>query len=96
MNKGELVDQLAQRTDLSKKEARAAVDALFDPKNGLIAQTLKRGERVTITGFGAFEVRERGERMARNPRTGKEMKLPASKAPAFRPGKALKEGVGRR
>lgn len=91
MNKGEMVDQLAARANLTKKDARAVVDALFDPETGVISEALRKGERVGITGFGTFEVRERGERMARNPRTGEQMRVPASKTPAFRAGKALKE-----
>ncbi|HEX7048950.1 MAG TPA: HU family DNA-binding protein [Longimicrobiales bacterium] len=96
MNKGQVIDRLADRAKLSKKDARAAVDALFDPANGVIARALKGGDRVSITGFGTFEVRQRGERMGRNPRTGETMRVPPSKAPAFRAGKGLKEGVGRR
>ncbi len=95
MNKTELVDQLANRSDLSKKDARTVVETLFDPQEGIIAQAMKQGDRVSITGFGTFEVRERAERMARNPRTGEQMRVPASKSPAFRAGKSLKEGVGR-
>jgi DNA-binding protein HU-beta len=96
MNKSELVDQLADRSDLSKKDARTVVDALFDPEEGIIARAMRKGDRVSITGFGTFEVRERAERMARNPRTGQQMRVPASKSPAFRAGKSLKEGVARR
>ncbi len=95
MNKSELVDELAQRSDLSKKDARTVVDTLFDPKDGILAKAMRKGDRVNITGFGTFEVRQRAERMARNPRTGQQMRVPASKAPAFRAGKGLKEGVSR-
>lgn len=95
MNKAELVDRLARQSDLSKKDARMVVESLFDPQEGVIARALKRGDRVSITGFGTFEVRQRSERMARNPRTGQPMRVPASKSPAFRAGKGLKEGVGR-
>ncbi|MFS8638939.1 MAG: HU family DNA-binding protein, partial [Gemmatimonadota bacterium] len=70
MNKSELVEALARRSDLSKKDARTVVDMLFDPQNGILASAMKRGDRVSITGFGTFEVRQRAERMARNPRTG--------------------------
>ncbi|HEX7117721.1 MAG TPA: HU family DNA-binding protein [Longimicrobiales bacterium] len=94
MNKAELVDQLAARSDLSKKDARMVVDSLFDPQEGILARAMRRGDRVSITGFGTFEVRQRAERMARNPRTGQQMRVPASKAPAFRAGKSLKEGIG--
>ncbi|HEX6938270.1 MAG TPA: HU family DNA-binding protein [Longimicrobiales bacterium] len=93
MNKSELVDKLAERSDLSKKDARTVVDTLFDPRDGILAAAMRRGDRVNITGFGTFEVRRRAERMARNPRTGQQMRVPASKAPAFRAGKGLKEVV---
>lgn len=95
MNKSELVEALARRSDLSKKDARTVVDTLFDPQNGILATAMKRGDRVSITGFGTFEVRKRAERMARNPRTGQQMRVPATKTPAFRAGKGLKEGVSR-
>jgi DNA-binding protein HU-beta len=95
MNKSELVEALARRSDLSKKDARTVVDTLFDPQNGILAMAMKRGDRVSITGFGTFEVRKRAERMARNPRTGQQMRVPATKTPAFRAGKGLKEGVSR-
>jgi DNA-binding protein HU-beta len=95
MNKSELVEALARRSDLSKKDARTVVDMLFDPQNGILASAMKRGDRVSITGFGTFEVRQRAERMARNPRTGQQMRVPATRTPAFRAGKGLKEGVGR-
>ncbi len=95
MNKSELVDQLARRGDLSKKDARTVVDTLFDPQEGIIATAMRRGDRVSITGFGTFEVRTRAERMARNPRTGQQMRVPATKAPAFRAGKSLKDRVRR-
>jgi len=95
MNKAELVDAVADRANVSKKDARAVMDALFDPQGGLIAESLRQGERVAVTGFGTFEVRERGPRTGRNPRTGKEIKIEASKAPAFRPGKGLKDSMGK-
>lgn len=96
MNKGEIVDRLSEKTNLSKKDARAVIDSLFDPEGGVIAEALGKGERVSITGFGTFEVRERAERMGRNPRTGAEMRVPASKSPAFRAGKGLKDRVSGR
>jgi len=95
MNKSELVEALARRSDLSKKDARAVVDTLFDPQNGILATAMRKGDRVSITGFGTFEVRQRAERMARNPRTGQQMRVPATRMPAFRAGKGLKEGVSR-
>ncbi len=93
MNKSELVDTLAKTTGMTKADAGAAVDALFAPKNGIIAKALKKGNRIQITGFGTFETKKRKARTGRNPRTGEKIKIAASKAPAFRPGKGLKEAV---
>lgn len=92
MNKTELVDELASVTDVAKKDVKAVVDALFDV-DGVIAGALKGGDRVALTGFGTFEVRSRAARTARNPRTGEEIQVPASKAPAFRAGKSLKDAI---
>ncbi|RYG73614.1 HU family DNA-binding protein [Lentibacillus lipolyticus] len=89
MNKTELIDAVAEKSDLSKKDATKAVDAVFDS----VMDSLKQGEKVQLIGFGNFEVRERSERKGRNPQTGEEIKIPASKVPAFKPGKALKESV---
>ncbi len=93
MNKTELIDKLAAATSLSKADAGRAVDALFDVDKGIIADTLKGGAKVQITGFGTFETRRRGARMGRNPRTGETIEIPASVSPAFRPGKGLKDGL---
>lgn len=93
MNKAEMVDALASRANVSKKDARAVLDAIFDPNDGLIANSLRRGERVAVTGFGTFEARERGPRVGRNPRTGKEIQIGPSKAPAFRAGKGLRDAI---
>ncbi len=93
MNKTELTDALADATDLSKADAGRAVDALFDADGGVIAKTLKQGEKVQITGFGTFETRKRSARMGRNPRTGERIQIPASISPAFRAGKGLKDAV---
>lgn len=93
MNKAEMIDALASRAQVSKKDARAVLDAIFDPSNGLIADTLRKGERVAVTGFGTFEARERGPRVGRNPRTGKEIQIAASRAPAFKPGKGLRDAI---
>jgi DNA-binding protein HU-beta len=93
MNKADMIDALADRAQVSKKDARAVLDAIFDPNDGLIANSLRKGERVAVTGFGTFEARERGPRVGRNPRTGKEIKIAASMAPAFRPGKGLKDAI---
>ena len=89
MNKTELIAAVAERTGLSKKDAEAAVNAVF----GAITDTLKAGDKVQLVGFGAFEVRDRAERIGRNPRTKQTIEIPASKAPAFKPGKVLKDAV---
>lgn len=93
MNKTELIDKLASATSLSKADAGRAVDALFDVDKGIIADALKTGAKVQITGFGTFETRRRGARTGRNPRTGETIEIPASNSPAFRPGKGLKDGL---
>ena len=89
MNKTELISQVAEMTSLSKKDAAKAVDAVFDA----ITEALKKGEKVQLIGFGNFEVRERSARKGRNPQTGEEINIAASRVPAFKPGKALKEEV---
>ncbi len=89
MNKTDLITKVAEITDLSKKDATKAVDAVFDA----IAEALRNGEKVQLVGFGNFEVRERSARKGRNPQTGAEIDIPASKVPAFKPGKALKDGI---
>ena len=88
-NKAELVDRVAKKTQLTKKDVSATVEALFET----IQEALKGGEKVQVIGFGNFEVRERAARKGRNPQTGKEIKIKASKVPAFKAGKALKEAV---
>ncbi|HEY8484077.1 MAG TPA: HU family DNA-binding protein [Longimicrobiales bacterium] len=93
MNKSELVQTLASRASMTKAQASRVVDALFNPKAGIIAQTVKKGDRVAITGFGTFETRTRQARTGRNPQTGKEIRIGPTKSVAFRPGKALKEAV---
>ena len=87
MNKAELVAAMADKADLSKKDAEAALKAFTD----VVAEELKKGEKIQLVGFGTFEVSERAERVGRNPQTGDEMKIPASKAPKFKAGKALKD-----
>ena len=93
MNKSELVDALAKKMDTTKTEAQGIIDAVFDTKEGVIAETLVSGDRVQITGFGTFETRKRKARTGRNPRTGEEIKIGPTISPSFRPGKALKEAV---
>lgn len=95
MNKSDLIQQLASRADLSRTEAQRAVDALFSADDGIIAQALRSGEKVQITGFGSFETRQREARKGRNPRTGKEINIGPSTSASFRAGKGLKDAVGR-
>ncbi|MFE3892901.1 HU family DNA-binding protein [Priestia sp. YIM B13446] len=89
MNKTELVDAVATQAELSKQDAKKAVEALFET----ISNTLAKEEKIQLIGFGTFEVRERAARTGRNPQTGEEMTIAASKTPAFKPGKELKEAV---
>lgn len=93
MNKSDLVDALADSTGMTKADAGRAVDALFSPDGGIIAKTLKKGGRVQITGFGTFEAKQRKARTGRNPRTGETIRIAATKTPAFRAGKGLKDGI---
>lgn len=89
MNKTELVDAVASSADISKTAANKAVDAVVDS----ITAALKKGDKVTLIGFGTFEVRKRAARTGRNPRTGEEIKIKATKIPAFKAGKSLKDAV---
>ena len=89
MNKAELIDAVASSTDLSKADATRAVDAVIDN----ITDTLRGGDSVTLVGFGTFEVRSRAARTGRNPQTGETIQIKASKAPAFKAGKAFKDAV---
>ena len=93
MNKSDMVQELANRTGLSKADATRAVEAVFDPESGLIAETLRKGDRVQITGFGTFEAKERKARTGRNPRTGTEIRIGPTTSASFRPGKELKDAV---
>jgi DNA-binding protein HU-beta len=89
MNKTELTKVAAEKADLNQKEVSKAIDAVF----GAITDALKKGEKVQLIGFGNFEVRDRAARKGRNPSTGEEIEIAASKVPAFAPGKILKESV---
>ena len=89
MNKTELVAAIAEKTELSKKDAEKALKAFTD----VVAEEFKKGEKIQLVGFGTFEVAERPEREGRNPSTGKAMKIAASKSPKFKAGKALKDTV---
>lgn len=93
MNKSDLADALAEQAGMTKADASRAVDALFAPEGGIIAGALKGGRRVQITGFGSFEAKQRKSRMGRNPRTGQAIHIAATKTPAFRAGKGLKEAI---
>ena len=87
MNKPELIAAMAEQTELSKKDAEAALKAFVD----VVSEELKKGEKVQLVGFGTFEVSERAAREGRNPATGEAMTIKASKAPKFKAGKALKD-----
>ena len=89
MSKTELVAAIAERTGLTKKDSEAAVNAFVET----VTEQLKNGEKVQLIGFGTFEVSERAERVGRNPQTGTEMTIAASKAPKFKAGKALKDSL---
>lgn len=88
MNKGDLIEAVAKVT-CSKKEAADAVDATL----GAIQKALKKGDAVTLVGFGTFDVKKRKARIGRNPQTGKEIKIAAKKVPVFKAGKGLKDAV---
>lgn len=88
-NKESLINEVARGAGLTKKDAAKAVDAIFKA----IIDNMARHEKVQLIGFGNFEVRERAARKGRNPQTGEEIEIPATKAPAFKPGKALKDAV---
>jgi DNA-binding protein HU-beta len=89
MNKTDLVNLVAERADLSKKDAASAVDAVL---NGIV-EALASGDKVQLIGFGNFEVRERSARKGRNPQTGEEIDIAAAKVPAFKPGKQFKDAI---
>lgn len=89
MNKAELVAAVAEKAAISKKDAEAAVKAFTD----VVTEELKKGEKIQMVGFGTFEVSQRAARVGRNPQTKKEIKIPASKAPKFKAGKALKDAI---
>ena len=90
MNRSELVEQVKVKAHLaSKKEAERAIDALFET----LKEVLAAGDKIQLIGFGTFEVKERAARRGRNPRTGEEIEIPASKYPSFKPGKTFKDEV---
>ncbi|MCK9225198.1 MAG: HU family DNA-binding protein [Candidatus Muirbacterium halophilum] len=89
MNKMELIDAIAKNASISKKDAKSALEAMVEEITG----TLKKADKVSLIGFGTFEIAERKARKGVNPRTGEEIKIKATRVPKFRPGKALKEAV---
>ncbi|MBR1566028.1 MAG: HU family DNA-binding protein [Oscillospiraceae bacterium] len=91
MNKAELVAAVAEKTGLSKKDSEKAVNAAFDA----ISAELVEGGKVQLVGFGSFETKTRNARIGRNPRTKEEIEIPASRVPAFKAGKALKDAVAK-
>ena len=92
MNKADLIAAIAAKTGETKKSAEASVNAFVD----VITDALAKGDKVQLVGFGSFEVRKRAARKGRNPRTKEEIKIPASKAPVFKAGKALKDLVNKK
>ena len=91
MNKTELIAAVAEKAEISKKDAEKAVKALVDT----ITEEMVKGEKVQLVGFGSFETKERNARIGRNPRTKEEIEIPASRVPAFKAGKALKDAVAK-
>lgn len=91
MNKTELINAVAEKAVLSKKDSEAAVTAALD----VISAALAEGDEVRLVGFGTFEVKKRAARTGRNPKTKEPVEIPASKVPAFKPGKALKDAVAK-
>ena len=89
MNKTQLIEVIADKSGLKKKEAEAALNAMTEA----VAQALKAGDKVQLVGFGTFEVKARAARSGRNPKTGETIQIAASKSPAFTAGKALKDAV---
>lgn len=91
MNKAELIEEIAKKTSGTKKATEESLNALIE----VITEELTKGEKIQLIGFGNFEVVKRAARKGRNPQTGEEMKVPASKAPKFKAGKALKDAVNK-
>lgn len=89
MNKAEMIDAVAEAADISKASASRALDGALDA----ITKSLKKGDSITLVGFGTFSVRKRAARSGRNPRTGETIKIKASKVPGFKAGKALKDAI---
>ena len=92
MNKSELIAKMAEKTEMTKKDSEKVLKAFVES----VEEALANQEKVQLVGFGTFEVKQRAERVGRNPRTKEEIKIPASKAPVFKPGKDLKELVNKK
>lgn len=91
MNKSELINAIAEKSGLTKKDSEKALNAFVEA----VEESLIKGDKVQLIGFGTFEVRERSARKGRNPQTGEEIMIPATKVPAFKPGKAFKDSVNK-
>ena len=91
MNKAELISAVAEKTGLSKKDSEKAINATFDT----ITLSMEAGEKVQLVGFGAFDIKERAARIGRNPKTKESIKIPASKVPVFKAGKAMKDAISK-
>ena len=91
MNKTELIAAVAEKTGLTKRDAERVVSATFET----VTDTIKKGEKVSVSGFGIFEVKTREARVGRNPRTKEEIKIPATKLPAFKASKTLKDAIAK-
>lgn len=91
MNKAELIAAVAEKTNMSKKDTEAVVSTALD----VIVSAMAEGEKVQLVGFGSFEVKKRAERIGRNPKTKESIQIPASKVPAFKAGKAMKDAVAK-
>ncbi|MEW6307455.1 MAG: HU family DNA-binding protein [Bacillota bacterium] len=89
MNKADVVSSVAQKSGLTKRDAERAIDAL----TATVGEALARGDKVALVGFGTFEIRERAARVGRNPQTGAEIQIAASRVPVFKAGKVLKDSV---
>jgi DNA-binding protein HU-beta len=89
MTKPELISAIAEKTGMKKKDAETAVNGLIE----VVKETLKKGDKIALIGFGTWAVRERAKRTGVNPKTGKKMTIPAKKVPYFKPGKELKQAV---
>lgn len=91
MNKAELISNVAEKTEFTKKDSEKAVGAVL----GAIEEALSKGDKVQLVGFGTFEIRERAARKGRNPQTGEEININAARVPVFKAGKALRDAVGK-